>query len=310
MTFAEKDMKILWGKAAGRCSMPDCRKVLVHKASEGVASRNILVGHNCHIVGEKRSSPRGKSILSSAERKRYPNLILLCSVHHTQIDQDPLAWPIEKLHQIKSDHEMWVETQLTVNTDDPALKLYSELVNDITESFLLSYWDWLSDHAVRLLLSEEFVNGVRFAGERVFRMIWPKKYPEMEKAIINLAERSSQYVDCFISSARLRHNSKEPGKGFFVEDKLWTRQWTEDYNRLSTKSKRWQKQVTSLFFNMVVALNEYADSVRNHLNPRYFLFEGKFAINDYSGVISDGESTTYLPSKYRDVKMKHSIRHA
>jgi hypothetical protein len=43
MSIPEKDLKILWGKAAGRCSMPDCREILVHEASEQVPSKNILI---------------------------------------------------------------------------------------------------------------------------------------------------------------------------------------------------------------------------------------------------------------------------
>lgn len=182
MSIPEKDLKILWGKAAGRCSMPDCRKMLVHEASEQIPSKNILIGVNCHIVGEKEDGPRGKSILTPEERNRYPNLILLCGNHHTIIDQDPDNWPIEKLHQIKADHEIWVETQLTNITEDLATELYSDLVNTATESLLFNHWDWVSENAVRLLLSEEFVEGVDLFWHKVQRAIWPGKYPELEKS--------------------------------------------------------------------------------------------------------------------------------
>ena len=82
MTINSKDIKILWAKAAGRCSMPDCRKILVTEASDDVPSKNTLIGENCHIIGEKDNSPRGESILSIEDRNRYPNLILLCRNHH------------------------------------------------------------------------------------------------------------------------------------------------------------------------------------------------------------------------------------
>ena len=171
MSIHDKDLKILWGKAAGRCSL--CKEKLVQEASKKVSSKKVLIGINCHIVAEEEGGPRGKSILTPEERNRYPNLILLCANHHIEIDQDPVKWPIEKLHQIKSDHEIWVDTQLTDVTADLATELYSDLVNRATDSLMLPYWDWVSDHAFRLLLSEQFVDGARGFWSKVQKTLWP-----------------------------------------------------------------------------------------------------------------------------------------
>src|SRR5690606_36294560 len=45
------------------------------------------------------------------------NLLLLCSNHHTTIDEKVDSFPIEKIKQIKRDHERWVKNNLetTVN---------------------------------------------------------------------------------------------------------------------------------------------------------------------------------------------------
>ena len=187
MAISQKDQKILWAKAAGRCCMSDCPAKLVLEASEKVPSQNILFGENCHIVAESEDGPRGESILTREERNRYPNLILLCSNHHTIIDQDPDSWPIERLHQIKSEHEIWVETQLTEATEeDFELNVYAELVNRTTEALMLSRWDSLSDHALRLLLYGDFVEGVDMFWIEVQKTIWPERFPELESSIISL----------------------------------------------------------------------------------------------------------------------------
>jgi len=47
-----KDQKILWSRAAGRCSIPDCRRKLTFNKSE--ESGSITFGQMCHIVGEKK----------------------------------------------------------------------------------------------------------------------------------------------------------------------------------------------------------------------------------------------------------------
>ena len=296
MSIPIKDQKILWSKAAGLCSMPDCRTKLVHNASGEVPSKKILLGQNCHIVAESNDGPRGKSILSIEERNRYPNLILLCSNHHKMIDEDSTNWPIEKLHQIKVDHELWVETRLLASEDDEVDKVYTEIINLAAEFLCLDSWDWFSDHAVRLLLFDDFVNGVDLVFLKVHKAIWPNKYPELENAIINLADRLGAYTNHFLSKSKLRNDN------FHVEDKWWKYKYQmKDYYQYVDESKQWQTKATSLLFNVVVALNEFANSVRKNINPHFFLSHGKFIVNDEMGVISDMESCFYIPDKYVEI---------
>ena len=278
--------------------MPDCMEKLVFEASTTVPSKNLLIGENCHIVAESDDGPRGNSILTQDDRNRYPNLILLCSNHHIVIDNDPDNWPVEKLHQIKSDHELWVETQLTEISpgDDFELKVYMDLVNFITEKLMLSKWDWLSDHAVRLLLYDEFVEGSDDVYFTIQKMVWPNKLPDIERSIINFSERLNTYIKHFLSNSRLREDMK-----WHVEDKTWKRTWRSDYHEYAQKSEEWQKKSTNLLFNTVVALNEYADSVRKYLNHKYMIYNGKFIVNDAMGVLSEMMPSFYIPDKYIEV---------
>jgi len=298
----ERDLKILWGKAAGRCSI--CKKKLVHEASEQVPSRSIPVGQNCHIVADKRRGPRGKSILTSEERNRYSNLILLCADHHIVIDRDPINWPIEKLHQMKADHEIWVETQLTDVTADLETEVYSDLVNTATDLLMLPYWDWFSDSAFQFLLPEEFVDGARVFWTKAQRTIWPGRYPELEKALQNLSKKLSTYIKHFLDHGTLREDAKRRGKGFYVEDRAWKSEWRDGYDSLAKKSNKWQKQSRSLLSNVAAALNEYADAVRKYLNPRYLIFEGKFIVGDSLGLTREVKRTMGTPMTYSDIDME------
>ena len=298
MSISPLDQNILWVKAGGRCSMPDCRKKLVLEGSQKVPSQNVVIGENCHIIAKKKKEARGDSILSPAERDRYPNLILLCRNHHKLIDKDPSTWPIEKLHQIKSDHELWVETKFADSTENISNQIYSDLINSATEGLLLAYWDWFSDHAVRFLLSEEFVDGSNNFWMKVQKTVWPKEIPELEEAIINLCERVYSYVQTFMKKARLRPGKTDEDTGFWVEDKWWKAQWREDYHDYVDESKKWEKTCTSLFFNIVVALNEYAEVVRQNFKPNYLVYQGKFIVNDAMGVMSEMEPAIYIPERY------------
>jgi hypothetical protein len=121
--------------------------------SETSPSGNTLIGENCHIVGDKLDAgPRHKSNLSEEDRARYPNLILLCSDHHIEIDGDENKYTIEVLHQIKGDHEVWVQTALTEKTETASMRLYSSLVNLLTDQLFLANWDMNSDHFLRVLM--------------------------------------------------------------------------------------------------------------------------------------------------------------
>ena len=104
----QKEIKLLWGRAANRCSI--CRVELTQDAKAHDAA--FVLGEQAHIVGEKDDASRGKSPLTLEERNSYHNIILLCPTHHTEIDKNEVDWPVEKLHLTKSKHELWVRETL------------------------------------------------------------------------------------------------------------------------------------------------------------------------------------------------------
>ncbi|MBD2540597.1 HNH endonuclease [Coleofasciculus sp. FACHB-SPT36] len=104
-----KDVKILWGRSGNRCAFPGCKIELTPDSAES------SLGEMAHIVAESPNGPRGDSYLTCEERDEYSNLILLCPTHHTLIDSNPEEWTVDKLKQIKREHENWVSTQLAQN---------------------------------------------------------------------------------------------------------------------------------------------------------------------------------------------------
>jgi hypothetical protein len=114
MNITARDLKLLWSRAAGRCSI--CRIVLTHDSLHRNAS--YPVGEQAHIVAESENGPRGQSILLPEERDSYFNLILLCPTHHREIDTNEADYPVEKLHLIKQAHEMWVFESLQNSKND------------------------------------------------------------------------------------------------------------------------------------------------------------------------------------------------
>ena len=76
-----------------------------------------LVCEECHIVAREEGGPRGISELTPEQRDKYSNLIILCNVHHKVIDDQPGEYTVDKLHQLKTNHESWVKESL--NLFDP-----------------------------------------------------------------------------------------------------------------------------------------------------------------------------------------------
>ena len=106
-SIPNSDERKLWRLAGSRCSFYVCDQELFKQEKEGV------LGHMAHIVAEKENGPRGHSALTLAERNSYDNLILLCPIHHSLIDNSEEEWTVEKLHRMKQDHEDWVKRQLS-----------------------------------------------------------------------------------------------------------------------------------------------------------------------------------------------------
>jgi hypothetical protein len=107
-TIKPKDQKILWTQSFNRCAMPDCRKILVIK--ETATDPASLVAVMAHIRGEKPDSARYDASMSDTERNAHPNLVVVCPSCHKKIDDQPNAYTVEKLCDIKKDHEDWINT--------------------------------------------------------------------------------------------------------------------------------------------------------------------------------------------------------
>lgn len=99
MAISNVDIKILWGRAGGRCSHPECTEDLTSLVESG----NYVVGEMAHVIGNKPTARRGTP---EGGEDTYDNLILLCPTHHTHIDKAPEGtYPIEMLHEWKLKQE-------------------------------------------------------------------------------------------------------------------------------------------------------------------------------------------------------------
>ena len=125
MAITDKTLKILWGRAAGRCSAPNCQLDLTPLLEE---SGLIVIGEMAHVIGRREGAARGEP--GSSPDDSYDNLILLCPNHHTHIDKAPVDYSVELLHQWKKSWESSVSVlRLSITSREQLfIEIYHRLV--------------------------------------------------------------------------------------------------------------------------------------------------------------------------------------
>jgi hypothetical protein len=134
--ISEKTSKIVWARAGGICSYPGCYKPLI-RSSESPGDPHAVLGEMAHIVGHSEGGPRGEATFRGTDRDGPENLLLLCTDHHTLIDQQPEQYTSARLYSMKDDHERWVRERLS--PDQRFLQSHASLasVEDTLHSTLL-----------------------------------------------------------------------------------------------------------------------------------------------------------------------------
>ncbi len=94
----QKTIKRLFALSGNICAFLKCTTPVVNE--EG-----IILGDICHIKGKNPDAPRYDRTQTSEERNGFENLILICKIHHKIIDDDPESYTVDRLVQMKKEHE-------------------------------------------------------------------------------------------------------------------------------------------------------------------------------------------------------------
>lgn len=69
------------------------------------SSAGKVTGRISHIKARSPGGPRYDALQTEDERHHFDNLVLLCPIHHDVIDDDPVAYSVERLTKMKLEHE-------------------------------------------------------------------------------------------------------------------------------------------------------------------------------------------------------------
>ena len=102
-------LKILFASSQNRCAYPNCGKSLTGTV-EGV---DFFFGEICHIEGVNKKAARHNPNREREHLNDLDNLVLMCHDHHKVIDALPEKFTVERLRQIKKEHELQGLTEVS-----------------------------------------------------------------------------------------------------------------------------------------------------------------------------------------------------
>ncbi len=275
MSILQKDIKLLWGRAVGMCSFPNCKMKLTQ--DKNAASDSFPLGEQAHIIGEDEDAPRGKSPLTADERNSYFNLILLCPTHHTIINKNPEDYPVEKLYLMKAQHELWVEQTLSERKDRLSAHdlIYADLIDAAVESCQFDSWEEWASRAVSTTMSwdvDAHIRIYKFA-QKILGALWPSVLPELECALKKLASEMHQAIETFVEHSDVKDGCLEEERFYHIPE--WN---SELHQKLFDEYKAWRDKCEKHIFEATKAANWLADIVRRDVNPTFFATKGKFLV--------------------------------
>ena len=300
MAVTLKTQVMLWGRAAHRCSFPDCRLPLVTDSTE--TDNESLIGEICHIVGQRSRGPRGDSDLPPEQRCKYSNLILLCRNHHKVVDDQRGCYTVERLQEMKAAHEKWVRESL--REFDPAEQKDREIYASYVEEFVsradLGNWrTWISGlfTAGYQHISKERFSELEELRDWIFARVWPHRIPELEDAFTNFrAVLQDLHLVFGKRSKELDEKTLQTEKFYQIDE--WN---PERYDYLFSKYDFQVDLVKDLALELTRAANYICDLVRRYLDPTFRLREGVLILN--GGLYMDFTYHSFRP-KYRGEERK------
>jgi hypothetical protein len=268
----------IWGRAGGRCSDPECRRILTHRPDE-VADPS-LIGEVCHIKAKSPGGPRYDQNYPEEFRDSYDNLLLMCRIHHKIIDDHPEIYSVEKLRAVKNDHETWIDSRLSGQEKDArsAREKYSVLLAAIEQHLCLDKADrWLSfmgnDQYPRI--EQKFANSLFDFPTMAVRQFWPNLIPKIEASVLNLVQSIDDYTHFFV-----QYSSPTAFPDFYTIPKFYqSSDWNEE--RYERQSSEWESviaQARERALEIAKALNLLVKIMREDIVIDYRTGEGWFIV--------------------------------
>jgi len=288
MGISVKTRKMLWGKAANRCSLASCRKELVMDETE--TDDSSVIGEECHLIAREDEGPRGNPDFPKEQRDLYSNLILMCNIHHKIIDDQKNFYTIEKLKEMKRDHEEWVRNSL--NIDETRIKdelIYSTYIDEWVKMVDLDNWNawtsWLLGSG-QPTIGKQKLQMLEELKEWLFTRVMPHSFIELENSFENFRRILQDLINTFKLHSIERGEELETEKFYKID------RWDPELNSKLHKEYMFHVDlVQDLTVELTRAANYICDQVRRYILSDFRLKEGLLIIT--TGPFMDLTFRTY-----------------
>ena len=270
MSITVSGRKALWSLSGCLCAI--CQIPLVQPSSVP-SGAPVIIGEECHIVAQKNLGPRGNSLLTTEERDRYENLILLCPTHHALIDSDVVKYTVEVLQEIKVQHEKQMKIRLSKDWDEHYQYFILQWENlcrvDSWQNFTADFY-----FQARHYVSEKFIEGLegfcdyfqKVKGQFFFIRI------DLNIAFVNFINIYRAFNNLLMPYCKLT-------EGGYALEKFYKQQRAgRTYDELAQEYDEVSKNLNNLIAELTRAGNHIIDTIRLYLNPNYRLATGYLMI--------------------------------
>lgn len=275
MGISLKTHKMLWGRSGSRCSMPSCRISLVEDETE--TDDPSLIGDEAHIIAREENGPRGKSDLSTEERDKYSNLILMCKNHHKLIDDQPETHTVDCLKKMKENHIKWVNENLDIDKSKQKYdEIYAGYIDTWEELAGTDNWDGWSSFVLGGGQPHLYVKKhekLEKLNNYILGRVWPGRYPELENGFSNFRFVLNDFLNVFMKYAE-KYGDDENAM-YWTEKFYHIPEYNPDlYNKLSNKFDFHVKLVSDLMLELTRAGNLLCANVRKYISSSFKIKEG------------------------------------
>lgn len=280
MAISLKTHKMLWGRSGNRCALPTCRRLLVEDETE--TDDASIVGDEAHIVAREKDGSRGISSLTTEERDKFNNLLLMCKVHHKLIDDQPFKFTVDVLHQMKAEHLEWVAKNLNPDVDKQKDdEIYATYIDKWIELADINNWQgWTSFvfGSGEPRMSVKQFNNLKELNEYILSRVWPKRYEKIEFAFNNFRIVLTDFINVFSMYKEDIGDKKDP---WYNTEKFYKRlrEWDEKkYNELLNKFEFHVDLVQDLACELTRTANYLCDLIRKYISSAFRIKEGVLLI--------------------------------
>lgn len=155
--------RTLWGISAGRCEFEGCNCFL---GINPITMETGNYGEKAHIEAVSKGGARYREVMDVTELNSTDNLMLMCAKCHKTIDDNPENYPVERLREMKKNHENRV--------------YWMTKYDDVQKSYMIGYFANIKSYQPEFdntLFCKALVSDKKIPSERYINLIGSSNMP-------------------------------------------------------------------------------------------------------------------------------------